>query len=77
MDFEVVLEEDPEDGGFIVHCPSLPGCFSQGDTKRKALRNIKEAIEAYLESMLKERLSLPKQVRIEISRVSVPVNVHG
>ena len=77
MDFKIVLEEDPEDGGYVVSCPSLPGCHSQGDTKREALKNIKEAIEAYLESMLKERLALPKEVHIEISRVNIPVNVHG
>jgi len=30
MHFKVVLEEDEEVGGYIVSCPGLPGCFSQG-----------------------------------------------
>ncbi len=77
MEFKVVLEKDPEDGGYIVRCPALPGCFSQGETKREALRNIREAIEAYLESILKEKLSLPKDIRPEISEVSIPVRIHG
>lgn len=77
MEFKVVLEEDPEDGGYVVSCPSLPGCFSQGNTKREALKNIKEAIEVYMESILKERLTLPKNVSVEISNVNVPVNIHG
>ncbi|CAC5341899.1 MULTISPECIES: type II toxin-antitoxin system HicB family antitoxin [Planktothrix] len=38
-----------EDGYWIVECPSLPGCISQGKTKEEALINIKEAIELYIE----------------------------
>jgi len=48
MKITVVLEPQDE-GGFTVHVPSLPGCISQGDTKKEALENIKEAIELYLE----------------------------
>ena len=36
-----------EDGYWVVECPSLPGCISQGKTKEEALINIKEAIELY------------------------------
>lgn len=60
MEFKVVLEKDPEDGGYVVRCPASPGCFSQGKTKKEALKNIREAIEAYLQSILKEKLSLKK-----------------
>ncbi len=48
MELTVILEAQKE-GGFTVYVPSLPGCISQGDTKEKALKNIKEAIELYLE----------------------------
>lgn len=34
--------------GYVVWCPGLPGCWSQGDTEEEALENIKDAIEAYL-----------------------------
>ncbi len=51
MHFKVVIEEDEEAGGYVVSCPSLPGCFSQGDTTEEALENIKEAIQACLESL--------------------------
>lgn len=44
-----VLFEQEKDGGFSVSAPSLPGCFSQGDTFEEALKNIKEAINLYLE----------------------------
>ncbi len=48
-DFKVFLEPDEEAGGFVVTCPSLPGCYSQGDTVEEALDNIKEAIQLCLE----------------------------
>ncbi|MCH7922706.1 MAG: type II toxin-antitoxin system HicB family antitoxin [bacterium] len=48
MKFKVVLEPSDE-GGFTVFVPSLPGCISQGETEEEALRNIREAIELYLE----------------------------
>ena len=34
MKFKVVLEE-AEEGGYVVYVPSLPGCVSQGETKRR------------------------------------------
>ncbi len=51
MKFQVVIEEDLEDGGYIVHCPALKGCWSQGDTVEEALGNIKEAIVGYLKTL--------------------------
>ena len=39
-DFKVLLEPDEEVGGYVVTCPSLPGCYSQGDTIEEALANI-------------------------------------
>ena len=56
MHFKVVLEEDEEVGGYVVSCPGLPGCFSQGDTMEEALENIKEAIQACLESLTEDEL---------------------
>jgi predicted RNase H-like HicB family nuclease len=48
MKIKVYLEPS-EDGGYTVIVPSLPGCISEGETKEDAVRNIKEAIELYLE----------------------------
>lgn len=48
MIFNVTIDRD-EDGIWIVECPSIPGCVSQGETKDEALENIKEAIALCLE----------------------------
>ena len=39
-----------EDGYWVVECPSLPGCVSQGETKAEAITNIREAIQAWIET---------------------------
>jgi predicted RNase H-like HicB family nuclease len=57
MKFKVVLQE-AEEGGYIVSCPALPGCHSQGNTAEEALENIKEAITGCLESLAEERTKL-------------------
>ena len=44
-----VLLYPESDGGWVVECPSLPGCVSQGENRDEAVDNIKEAIEAYIE----------------------------
>lgn len=46
--FPVVLIPQPE-GGYFVQCPTLQGCYSQGETVEEALANIREAIELALE----------------------------
>ncbi|BDC35825.1 MAG: type II toxin-antitoxin system HicB family antitoxin [Candidatus Methanoliparum thermophilum] len=51
LTFKVVVEEDLEDEGYIVHCPAFKGCWSQGDTIEEALENIKEAIVGYLKTL--------------------------
>ena len=49
MKLTIVLEPQ-EEGGFTAYVPSLPGCISEGETKEEAIKNIKEAIELYLEA---------------------------
>jgi predicted RNase H-like HicB family nuclease len=44
MKLPVTLYQD-EEGWYIVECPIIPGCLSQGETQEEALQNIKEAID--------------------------------
>jgi predicted RNase H-like HicB family nuclease len=48
MSIKVIVERG-EDGYFVARCPSLKSCWSQGKTREEALRNIREAVELYLE----------------------------
>jgi len=49
-----------EDGYWVVECPSLKGCISQGETKEEALINIKEAISGYVSVLEEDGLSVPQ-----------------
>ena len=54
MKLKVIVRKDEEDPGWYnASVPALPGCHSQGRTKEEALKNIKEAIELYLEEDIK------------------------
>jgi predicted RNase H-like HicB family nuclease len=63
-EYEVVLTPEAE-GGFSVTVPALPGCASQGETREEALLMIREAIEAYIESLIAHSDPIPGPVEIE------------
>lgn len=67
MKFNVTLDRD-EDGAWVVECPAIPGCASQGSTKDEALANIKEAIALCLEVRAEQGLPLTIETRqIEVT----------
>ena len=57
--FKIILEKEPT-GGYSVSVPALPGCATQGETLEECMRNAKEAIELYLESLKEDKLSIPE-----------------
>jgi len=63
-EFKVILHTDPEDGGYWVECPELPGCSSKGDSVEEALDMIKDAIKGHLEieEELKKEISQKRKV---------------
>ncbi|UUX91495.1 type II toxin-antitoxin system HicB family antitoxin [Methanoplanus endosymbiosus] len=56
MKFQVIIREDPEDGGYNVSCPAIQGCHSQGETVDEALENIKDAINGCIEVLNEDTL---------------------
>lgn len=70
FDFKVLLEP-AEEGGYVVTCPSLEGCYSQGATLEEALENIKEAILLCLEEMQERGEDIPDPSKVLIGSVVV------
>ena len=70
--YKVILEPD-EDGGYVVICPSIPGCYSQGESVQEALDNIKEAIELCLEDIMADGEEIPDPSHSLIGTVMVSV----
>ena len=62
MKFNVTIDRD-EDGVWIVECPSIPGCVSQGETKDQALENIEDAITACLQVRAERGLPLTVETK--------------
>ena len=49
----IILREE-EEGGYSAQSLELPGCISEGETRKEVLANIREAIEGYLETFPEE-----------------------
>ncbi len=68
MKYRVLLEQD-EEGMFVAEVPALPGCISQGHTRKQALENIQEAISVYLESLNAHNEPVPPPIYEELVEV--------
>ncbi len=60
----VILIPDRESGGYVVEVPSLPGCYSQGETQAEAIANIREAIDLHIESLIAHGEEVPDDVEL-------------
>lgn len=73
MKVKILLEKD-EDGWWVATAPSLPGVVSQGKSKEEAEKNMKEAIELHLETLLLEGIPLQKEKSQQVEFVDVNIN---
>jgi predicted RNase H-like HicB family nuclease len=68
-EFDTVILED-ETGGYIAFIPALPGCHTQADTLEELIKNVREAIELYLETLSdEEKIEILKQRVVGIQKV--------
>ena len=63
LSYTVIYQAVPE-GGYIAFVPGLPGCHTQGESLEEAERNIKEAVQVYLESLNAHKEEVPQEIRI-------------
>lgn len=68
--FRVLIDQD-EDGIFVAEVPALPGCISQGHTRKEALANAQEAIELYIGSLGAHGDPIPPPITEEIVEVEI------
>lgn len=80
-DTQIISTEEPmllrqviiypgEDGYWVAECPSLPGCISQGEGRKEAIANIREAIHLYVDALEADGLPVPPE-RFETLLVAV------
>jgi len=63
MFYNVYIEKG-EDFGYIAHCPSIPGCHSQGETLEEAIENIKDAIRGCIEALGADLVTPPREALV-------------
>ena len=71
MRYPVVIRPDLEDGGFVVECPAIPGCVSEGATIDEALANIGDAIKGCLDVLREKGEPVPSPSDTVITTVEV------
>ncbi|HOE12671.1 MAG TPA: type II toxin-antitoxin system HicB family antitoxin [bacterium] len=59
--FEILIEKEPEDPGYLAYSPTLPGCFSNGKTLEEAKQNIRQAIEQHVDALLAHGQEIPQK----------------
>ena len=59
--YTIILEPDPEVGGYTVTVPALPGCITQGETVEQCIERAQEAIAGYIESLIKDGEPVPEE----------------
>jgi predicted RNase H-like HicB family nuclease len=67
----IIIEKDSD--GYFVSCPSLQGCYSQGDSYEEAVANIKDAIRLHIEDRLADGEEVPEKFSVSLSTVEVAV----
>ena len=73
--FQITIEKEPEDEGYFAYSPTVPGCFSNGKTIEETKRNIRQAVEQHLTSMVMHGQAVPQNdrlVHVEELTVAVP-----
>ncbi len=68
--YTVVLQPE-DDGTFSVFVPALPGCYSQGQNQPEALLNAQEAIQCYIEGLIKDNVPIPKEKQPVIQTLKI------
>jgi predicted RNase H-like HicB family nuclease len=69
LSYSVFYEQVPE-GGYVALVPMLPGCHTQGETLEETERNVAEAIELYLESLVAHGEPIPEEGRMRFGNIS-------
>jgi antitoxin HicB len=59
--YTIILHPDPEEAGYTVTVPALPGCVTQGETLEEAIAMAKDAIRLHIDSLLADSEPVPEE----------------
>jgi predicted RNase H-like HicB family nuclease len=67
----VVIEKDSD--GYFASCPTLQGCYTQGDTYEEVISNIEDAIRLHIEDRLANNEPVPTSEMVSLTTLEVSV----
>ena len=81
LNYKMEIVEDPDEGGYVIALPELPGCLSTGETIEEAIENIKDAKKVWLELMIEDgrEIPLPESSLDDYSgqfKIRIPKSLH-
>jgi antitoxin HicB len=59
--YTIVLQPDPEDGGYTITVPALPGIVTQGETLEEAIAMARDAIQLHIEALIADGEPVPEE----------------
>jgi predicted RNase H-like HicB family nuclease len=62
--FEIVIEKEPEDDGYMAYSPTLPGCFGAGRTIEEARQSMRTAVQQHIEALVAHGEPIPQNDRL-------------
>lgn len=69
--YSIEIFYSEEDEGYIALAPELPGCSAFGETEEEALREIKVAIDLWLDTAQKEGRGIPQPIEKELLKTFI------
>ena len=80
LPYKMELVPDPDEGGFVVSYPDLPGCLSSGETVEQAIANAEDAKKAWLEAALEDGIEIPEPDSLDAYsgqfKLRIPKSLH-
>lgn len=71
LNIPVVIEKDED--GYYAFCPTLQGCYTQGDTYEELMKNLADVIKLHIEDRLEagEKVEVPESISLTSIKVKV------
>lgn len=65
LPYRIEIVREQEEGGYVLHCPELPGCITCGETIQEGLEMLEDAKKCWFTACLEDGVSIPEPARLE------------
>ena len=65
LPYRIEIVREQEEGGYVLHCPELPGCITCGETVQEGLEMLEDATKCWFTACLEDGVPIPEPARLE------------